>query len=118
MSNLKIDVEDFSASIYKSIHFKKEIISILIFDFFQENKERYIKLICSNKEIFLDLNNFFIQISKKKKKIIYKFKKNKNEMYIDELKFFLNLFYRRKKIPADYNEKNAHRSLKLALKIK
>ena len=118
LSNLKIDVEDFSVSIYKSIRFKKEIISILIFDFFQENKERYIKLICDNKEIFLDLNNFFIQISKKKKKIIYKFKKDNNEMYINELKFFLSLFYRRKKIPADYNEKNAYRSLKLALKIK
>jgi len=39
-------------------------------------------------------------------------------MYIKELKFFLNLFYKRKKISDNYNEKNAHRSLRLALKIK
>ena len=118
LSNLKIDVEDFSVSVYKSLYYKKKIISILIFDFFQENKERYIKLICENKEIFLDLNNFFIKITKKNNNIIYRFIKNKNSMYIKELKFFLNLFYKRKKISDNYNEKNAHRSLRLALKIK
>jgi len=39
-------------------------------------------------------------------------------MYMNELKFFLDLVKKNKKIPHQYNEKNAIKSLKLALKIK
>jgi len=64
------------------------------------------------------LNNYFLKIIKKNKIKTYNFIKNKNLMYINELKLFLNFFKKRKKIPDQYNEKNAFKSLKLALEIK
>ena len=118
LSSLKLNVEDFSLSFYKNFLFKKKVISLVILDFFQINKERYIKIVCDNGEIFLDLNNYFLKIIKKNKIKTYNFIKNKNLMYINELKFFLNFFKKRKKIPDQYNEKNAFKSLKLALEIK
>ena len=118
VSNLKINVEDFSISLYKNFLFNKKLISLIILDFFQINKERYIKIIYDKGEIFLDLNNNFLKIIEKKKVRTFNFVKEKNLMYMKELNFFLNLFKKRKKIPDQYNEKNALKSLKLALRIK
>ena len=118
ISDLKINVEDFSMSLYKNFLFKKKLISLIILDFFQINKERYIKIVCDKGELFLDLNNNYLKIMKKNKVKIFNFVKEKNLMYMNELNFFLNLFKQGKKIPDQYNEKNAYKSLKLALKIK
>ena len=118
LSSLKLNVEDFSLSFYKNFFFKRKVISLVILDFFQVNKERYIKIVCDNGEIFLDLNNYFLKIIKKNKIKTYNFINNKNLMYINELKLFLNFFKKRKKIPYQYNEKSAFKSLKLALEIK
>ena len=118
LSPLKLDVEDFSLSFYKNFFFKRKVISLVILDFFQVNKERYIKIVCDNGEIFLDLKNYFLKIIKKNKIKTYNFIKNRNLMYINELKLFLNFFIKRKKIPDQYNEKNAFKSLKLVLEIK
>jgi hypothetical protein len=48
LSPLKSNVEDFSLSFYKDFLFKKKVISLVILDFFQINKERYIKIVCDN----------------------------------------------------------------------
>ena len=118
LSNLKINVEDFSMSFYKNFLFSKKLISLIIFDFFQINKERYIKIVCDKGELYLDLNNNYLKIVKKNKVKIFNFVKEKNLMYMNELNFFLHLFKQGKKVPDQYNEKNAYKSLKLALKIK
>ena len=118
LSNLKINVEDFSMSFYKNFLFSKKLISLIILDFFQINKERYIKIVCDKGELYLDLNNNYLKIVKKNKVKIFNFVKEKNLMYMNELNFFLHLFKQGKKVPDQYNEKNAYKSLKLALKIK
>jgi hypothetical protein len=115
---LKINVEDFSSSIFTNSFNTKKLVSLIILDFFQINKERYIKIIGDDGEIYLDFNNYFLKIIKKGKTKTFNFIKNKNLMYIDELKLFLNFLKNKKKIPNQYNEKNAFESLKLALKIK
>ena len=118
LSTLKLNVEDFSISFYKNFLLKKKIISLLILDFIQISEERYIKIVCDNGEIFLDLRNCSLKIIKRKNVKTYHFIKNKNLMYINELRSFLNFFKKRRKIPDQYNEKNAFKSLKLALEIK
>ena len=118
LSMLKINVEDFSSSIFTNSFNTKKLVSLIILDFFQINKERYIKIIGDDGEIYLDFNNYFLKIIKKGKTKTFNFIKNKNLMYIDELKLFLNFLKNKKKIPNQYNEKNAFESLKLALKIK
>lgn len=118
ISKLRLNVEDFSFSMYKNYFLGQKLVSMIILDFFQTNKERYIKIIAEEGEIFLDFNNYFLKIIKKGKTKTFNFMKNKNSMYINELKLLLNFFKNKKKIPNQYNEKNAFESLKLALKIK
>ena len=118
ISNLKIDVEDFSLSFYKHNFFKRKVLSLIVLDFIQRSEERYIKIIGDKGEIFLDLVNYYLKISKKNKTKVFKFNKNKNLMYLDELKVFLKFFKKRKKITKEYNEINAFKSLKLAIQIK
>jgi len=118
LSTLKLNVEDFSLSFYKNYFFKNKVISLLILDFIQLTEERYIKIIGDNGEIFLDLANYFLKITKKNSIKNFNFKKNKNLMYINQLKLFLNYYRKKEKIPNFYNEQNALKSLKLALEIK
>ena len=118
LSALKLNVEDFSSSIFKNIFNGKKLVSLIILDFFQINKERYIKIVGNDGEIFLDFNKYFLQIIKKNKTKTFNFIKNRNLMYINELKLFLNLFKNKKKIPYEFSEKNAFKSLELALKVK
>jgi len=118
LSSLKINVEDFSSSIFRNIFNGKKLVSLIILDFFQINNERYIKIIGEDGEIYLDFNRYFLQLTKKNMTKTFNFIKDKNLMYINELKLFLSFFKNKKKIPYQYSEKNAFNSLELALKIK
>ncbi len=118
LSKLKIDVEDFSVSTYKCTFKKKKIISLIILDFFQLNTERYIKLIFDYGEVYLDLNNNYLLITKKNSRKIFRFPKNKNIMYKKELQNFLSLFMNRKKVPEEFSLDNSLKSLKIVEKIK
>jgi len=118
LSRLKLNVDDFSFSLYKNYFFGKKTVSLIILDFIQSSKERYIKIIGNGGEIYLDFNKYLLKIIKKNNTKTFHFKKNKNLMYISELKLFLEFFKKKKKIANIYNEKNAFKSLKLALKIK
>jgi len=118
ISSLKINVEDFSSSIFSNIFNGKKLVSLIILDFFQINKERYIKIVGEDGEIYLDFNRYFLQLTKKNMAKNFNFRKDKNLMYINELKLFLSFFKNRKKIPYQYSEKNAFKSLELALRIK
>jgi len=118
LSSLKLNVDDFSLSFYKNYFLGKKIVSLIILDFIQSNKERYIKIVAKGGEIYLDFNKYTLQITKKNKTKKFNFARDKNLMYINELKFFLDHFQKRKKITSIYNEINAFKSLKLALKIK
>ena len=118
LSDLKLNVEDFSSSIFKNKFLGKKLVSLIILDFFQNNKERYIKIIGNGGEIYLDFNNNFLKIIKNNKIKTFNFIKNKNLMYLNQIKLFLSFFKNRKKIPYQYNEKNALKSLEIATKIK
>jgi len=118
LSNLKINVEDFSISIFKNFFKKKEFLSIVNLNFFQENKERYFKIIFEKGELHVDLLQFKISIVRKKKIDYLQFSKNNNSMYLNELKFFLNLIKYKKKVSKELNHINGLKSLKLALNVK
>jgi len=120
LSRFNLNVDDFSLSFYKNYFLGKKLVSLIILDFIQSNKERYIKVVAKGGEIYLDLNKFTLKIinKNKNKNKVFNFVRNKNLMYMNELKFFLNYFQKKKRIPANYNETNAFKSLELALKIK
>ena len=118
LSNLKIDVGDFSASTFRCKFKKKKIISLIILDFFQFTTERYIKMIFENGEVYLDFNSNYLSVSKKNSKKVYKYLRNKNIMYKKEIKIFFNLFKNKKQIPKEFSLDNSIRSLKIVEKIK
>ncbi len=118
ISKLKVDVEDFSLSIFKNNFRGNQIISIISLNFFQINRERYIKIICEKGEIVANLIKFEVSIKSNNKIKIFKFKKDNNLMYLDEMKYFLKFYKYRRSFPSEYNQINALKSLKLALKVK
>ncbi len=118
LSNLIIDVEDFSVSVFKNNFLGSRIVSIISLNFFQINKERYIKIICEKGEILADLINFHVFIKTKNKTKKFTYKKNNNLMYQDEVKYFLKIFKNKKTFPPGCNHLNALKTLKLALKVK
>ena len=118
LSRFKLNVDDFSLSFYKNYFLGKKLVSLIILDFIQSNKERYIKVVAKGGEIYLDLNKYILKVIKKNKIKTFNFGRNRNLMYMNELKFFLNYFQKQKRIPDNYNEINAFKSLKLVLKIK
>ena len=118
LSNLIIDVEDFSVSVFKNNFLGSRIVSIISLNFFQINKERYIKIICEKGEILADLINFHVFIKTKNKTKKFTYKKNNNLMYQDEVKYFLKIFKNKKTFPPECNHLNALKTLKLALKVK
>jgi predicted dehydrogenase len=118
LSSLKIDVEDFSISIFENRYRNNKIISVISLNYFQENKERYIKMNFENGSIFADLINYKITISKNKKIKKFIFQKNNNLMYLNELKHFIDIYKHSKKISSKFNYINGLNSLKLALQVK
>lgn len=118
LSSLKINVEDFSLSIFKNFSKKSSFLSIININFFQEIKERYFKIFFEKGEIQVDLIKFKISILKKKKNDYFKFSKNNNLMYLKQLDYFLNLVKNKKKISKEFNHMNGLKSLKLALNVK
>ena len=118
LSDLDINVEDFSISIFKNFFKKHKFLSIVTLNFFQKNKERYFKIIFEKGEIYVDLIQYKISVLEKKKIKHYNFKKDNNAMYLNELIFFLNKFNHKKKISNDFNYINGMKSLNLALKVK
>ena len=117
ISNLKVNINDFSSSLFKTTLKKDKFITMLIMDHFQINKERYISATCEKGEIKWDLVSNKIFINKKGSKKIVKFKIDNNEMYINQLKFFIKLVKSNRKIPDIYSEKNGIECLKIAIKI-
>ncbi len=118
VSNLKMDVEDFSISNFENEIFGQKILSTVNLNCFQRNKERYIKILFENGEIYADLIEYEVRVKKNEKIKKFKFKKENNLMYLNELKFFLNLVIKNKKIPNKFNHLNAIKSLQLALKVR
>jgi len=118
ISNLKMDVEDFSISNFENEIFGQKLISTVNINCFQRNKERYIKILFEKGEIHADLIKYEVRVKKNKTLKKFKFKKDNNLMYLNELKFFLDLVIKNKKIPKKFNHQNAIKSLELALKVK
>ena len=117
ISNLKINVNDFSTSVFKTSVKKNNFLTLLTMDHFQISKERYLKIIFEKGEILWDIIKNSIVITKKNsKKIIYN-KNNHNEMYLDEIKYFLNFVKKKKKIDNSYNHINGIKCLKTSIKL-
>ena len=117
LSNLKIDVEDFSSSVLK---FKNNIIAEVHLDYFQKPAVRTCKIMGKKGKIIWNYENNHLQIFKNHTKkfstklIDKKFKRNK--MYKEELKYFLNCIKNKKKCMNSIVE--AYEIQKVALAIK
>tara|TARA_Y100000590_G_scaffold115951_1_gene132318 strand:+ start:9108 stop:10103 length:996 start_codon:yes stop_codon:yes gene_type:complete len=98
-SDLKIDVEDLSASLLK---FKKKIIAEVHLDYFQKPSQRSCKIIGTKGQIKWQWENDRVEIfNYKTKKLTTKNLKKKfdrNQMYVNEMKYFLKCI-KTKKIP-------------------
>lgn len=116
ISNLKVNVPDFSTSIFENYYKTNKLYTIMMLDHFQINEERYVKIIAQKGEIFWDLIKNKIKISGKKTKLL-NLNKNKNSMYMNQIKYFFKLYKNKKPVPSKYNEKNGIECLKLALKM-
>ena len=118
LSSLKIDVEDFSISIFENKFKKNKLITVIKLNYFQWSKERFIKINFEKGYIYADLINYKIEISENKKVKKFSFKKNDNLMYQDELRYFLDVFRNKKNFSSKFNYLNGLNSLKLALQVK
>lgn len=117
ISKLKINVDDFSNTIFRSKIMNNSFFTILTMDHFQINKERYIKVIFDNGEIIWNILENKITILNKNSRKIIKSKENHNDMYIKQLKFFLDKVENKKNISNNFNHKNGIKCLKTALNI-
>ena len=115
LSDLKINVEDYSGSLLK---FKNKIIAEIHLDYFQNPAERNCKILGTKGKIVWNWENNHLQIFKNKKFLTKYLDKNfdRNQMYVDELKYFLNCV-KNKKIPMN-NISEAYEIQKIALSIK
>ena len=97
LSDLKIDVEDFSASLLK---FKKKIIAEIHLDYFQRPSHRTCKIIGTKGEIRWNWENNHVQIfnykTKKWTTKNFKVKFDRNQMYVDEINYFLKCVQKKK----------------------
>jgi predicted dehydrogenase len=97
LSDLQLDVEDFSSSILK---FKNNIIVELHLDYYQKPAVRTCKIMGKKGKIIWNYENNHLQIFKNStKKFSSKLKEKKfdrNKMYVKELKYFLNCVKKKK----------------------
>ena len=97
LSDLQLDVEDFSSTIIK---FKNNIIAQIHLDYYQKPSVRTCKIIGKKGIIIWNYENNHLQIFKNSTKkfstkLIDK-KFNRNKMYVEELKYFLNCVIKKK----------------------
>lgn len=89
LSNLELDVEDYSGILIK---FNKKIIGEIHLDYFQKPSVRTCKIIGTKGEIIWDWNNNHLQIYKNHTKKfvtkIFEEKYDRNKMFLEELKYF------------------------------
>ena len=116
-SDLKIDVEDLSASLLK---FKKKIIAEVHLDYFQKPNYRTCKIIGTKGQIKWNWENEHVEIyDYKKKKWItknYREKFDRNEMYVDEMKYFLKCVKTKKNPMNSINDARIVQEIALAVK--
>ena len=97
LSDLQLDVEDFSSSILK---FKNNIVAEVHLDYYQKPSVRTCKIIGKKGKIIWNYENNHLQIFKNSTKqfstkMIDK-KYDRNKMYVEELKYFLNCVKKKK----------------------
>jgi predicted dehydrogenase len=119
VSNLPIDVEDISFSIFTFIKNHKKVLVNLNIDLLQFNSERNATFIFDNAIIRIDFKTLIFSIFKKNgKKEIKKLKKFKrNDLFISQLKYFFECI-KLKKPPLTNNLESAQATLLLALTMK
>ena len=97
LSDLQLDVEDFSSSILK---FKNNIVAEIHLDYYQKPSVRKCKIIGRKGKIIWNYENNHLQIFKNStKKLSTKLidkKFDRNKMYVEELKYFLNCIKNKK----------------------
>ena len=98
ISDLKLDVEDYSGSLLK---FKNKIIAELHLDYFQKPSVRTCKIHGTKGKIIWNWDNNHLQVFKNNKnKFLTKHvekKFDRNKMYLDELNYFLNCIKKKKR---------------------
>lgn len=87
-------------------------------NYYEIPKNRTIKLILNNGVIEADLNKQIVIENINKKKLIKKFKFNRNDIFIKELKYFYNCVKNKQKPKFIYTMLNDLEVIKLALNVK
>jgi len=117
LSDLKLDVEDYSGSLLK---FKNKTIGEIHLDYFQKPTVRNCKIIGTKGKIIWNWKNNHLQVFKNKNnkfstKLLEK-KFDRNKMYVQELQYFLDCV-KKKKTPMN-NIIEANEIQKIAIAIK
>ena len=117
ISELKIDVEDYSASLIK---FKNKIIAEVHLDYFQKPSARNCKILGTKGQIIWDWEKNHLQVFKNNKKkfstILFDKNFDRNEMYVKELDYFLKCVKRKKNPMNSISEALEVQKIALAVK--
>ena len=117
ISDLKLDVEDYSGSLIK---FKNNIIGEIHLDYFQKPSTRTCKILGAKGQIIWDWENNHLEIFKNNKKKLLTLHTdknfNRNDMYVKELDYFLKCI-KKKRTPMN-SISQALEVQKIALGIK
>ncbi len=120
VTDLDIDVEDVftSSFLLKNRKYKNKILCNLNLNYFERPKRRKIQILGSRGSLSACLNSQKIEIFKKNKKSILKFKYKKNDIFIKEIKYFIDHVKNKKKINDRYNIINGIKTSSFALKLR
>mgnify|MGYP001196155101 CR=1 FL=1 len=118
LSNLKIDVEDTVSSVFCLENSYKKIICNINLNYYENPKNRTIKLILNNGVIVADLNKNLIHQNINGKKSKIKFRFQKNEIFLKEISYFYNCIKNKIKPDFNYSILNDFKTVDLSLKLK
>ena len=116
-SDLKIDTEDSSVSLYKITKNKKNILCKIDVNIFQIPKKNFIEIVFKNRTLFADFTSstVFIRDDKGNKKIKFNF--NRNDVFVSEIKYALNCVKNGQKFLKKYTLQNSFLSHTLAIDL-
>lgn len=118
ISDLDLDVEDIFLSNFLLKKGKEKMICSISLNFFEIPKRRKFYLIGKSGSLEVCFNSQKIYIYKNGKKIVKKFKFERNDIFIKELKFFISKVKSKQKISNNLNLLNGIKTLQFALDLK
>lgn len=106
ISDLKINVEDSAHAVFRSSQLKERFYIFLNMDFYRHDNTRSCTVIGSKASAKWDgiSNQITIYKKNKKKPVIIKFHKSKNDSYINEMRYFINNVKKKKSLYSAFKQ--------------